>query len=688
VVRSSTAAVKLRGLFFVDDRKLLFSLSSFVAAALVLVIAFTASLPRPWWALLTVYVTAQPMAGSFRPKTVYRLAGIIIGAAISILLAPNLQNSPILLVLCLALWIGFCIYLAVLDRTPRAFLFQMAAFSSAVLSFPYLDDPSDIFTTTVSRVEEMALGIVCVTIAHMIFQPTNVRRLIHERTRSFLEDACRWTAEALATQHMDLKYEHRRKLAADVTELGMMAVNLPFDQRHAFDTRATVTELQHRLAMLLSLATAVADRLDLLRSLGTIDGEIRALVESFTGNLNNPQGSVSSQANDLALRCRSLAARHLANNQWSSLVAANLLDRMAEFVDTLHAARVLVRAFGENELAAHVQDFISDDANRFPLARDHRMALLAGAATAIALVIYCAVWIGLDWPNGSTTAAFSAIVTLSFAAQDDPAPAIGRYLTATLMTFPLAALYLFVILPRVDGVAMLLLTIAPAFIWLGYIQADPARTALAMPMFSCFIVALAFIDRFEPDFAGFVNTGLAQLAGIVTTLLVTRIFRSVGASWSTHRVVRQNWADIVRLSDPTEPIEPRAWTARSVDRLGQIAARMALAPDNAVPGAAHALRDIRVGRNIIHIREGLASTCEPTRQEVQSALLEVSRLYQTGANEQRPVRGTVAPLAALDRAITILKNKSRQSDNATLLALIGLRCNLFPDAQPVGGLPR
>ena len=31
-------------------------------------IASEASLPRPWWALLTVYVTAQPMAGATRRK--------------------------------------------------------------------------------------------------------------------------------------------------------------------------------------------------------------------------------------------------------------------------------------------------------------------------------------------------------------------------------------------------------------------------------------------------------------------------------------------------------------------------------------------------------------------------------------------------------------------------------------------
>ena len=64
----------------IDLKRLTFSLSTFVAAALVLIVSFEVSLPRPWWALLTVYVTAQPMAGAFRPKVLYRLGGIGIGA--------------------------------------------------------------------------------------------------------------------------------------------------------------------------------------------------------------------------------------------------------------------------------------------------------------------------------------------------------------------------------------------------------------------------------------------------------------------------------------------------------------------------------------------------------------------------------------------------------------------------------
>jgi len=73
-----------------------------LACVLTLGIAFAACLPRPWWAILTVYVTAQPMSGAFRPKVSYRLAGILLGATVAVAVVPNLQNSPELLVLCLA----------------------------------------------------------------------------------------------------------------------------------------------------------------------------------------------------------------------------------------------------------------------------------------------------------------------------------------------------------------------------------------------------------------------------------------------------------------------------------------------------------------------------------------------------------------------------------------------------------
>lgn len=662
----------------IDPQKLLFSMSSFLAAAITLAIAFSASLPRPWWALLTVYVTAQPMAGAFRPKALYRLGGIAMGAAVTILLVPNLQNSPELLVLCLAAWTGFCIYLAVLDRTPRAFLFQMAAFSSAVISFPYLDDPGNIFDTTIARVEEMTVAILCVTAVHALLQPWSATPVIRARAQSFLGHAHRWTSEALSSQHSQLENEHRRMLAADVTELGMIAVHLPFDQRWAPATRRRVMALQQHLANILPLASAAANRLDLLRENAAIPTELAALLDDIIEWLAGTDASLG-QLRPLLQRCQAMAVVAEGQGDWTSLLTASACARITEFLVELGASHRLVQRIG-----APGRPALRAEAAPFALARDHGVAALAGFATATAIMIYCAVWILLAWPNGSATAAFAALITCSFAAQDDPAPVIGRYLLATLKTFPLAAFYLFVILPRVDGYEMLIMTLAPALLWMGYIQADPKRSPQALPMFSCFIVAMGFLARFQADFALFVNTGLAQLGGVVTTLAVTRLFRSANALWTARRILRANWGDLAQLADIRRPFRPERWTAMAIDRLGQVAARMAVAAPGDALHSADGLADLRIGRNIIPIRRALPHVPHDVRHRLGTVLAGLGIFYDARWREGHASPPPASLLEPIDRALqALLALPLDEARRRALRALVGMRCNLFPNAGPL-----
>lgn len=662
----------------IDLQKLLFSFSSFLAAAATLAIAFSASLPRPWWALLTVYVTAQPMAGAFRPKVLYRLGGILTGAGMTLLLVPNLQNSPELLVLCLAAWTGFCIYLAVLDRTPRAFLFQMAAFSSAVISFPYLDDPVNIFETSIARVQEMTVAILCVTAVHALLQPWSATPAIRARVQSFLGHARRWSAEALGSRHTRLEDEHRRMLAADVTELGMIAVHLPFDQRWAPATRRRVTALQQQLATILPLASAAANRLDRLREYGDLPPELEMLLSDIIDWLDDEHNGLQ-QVGALVRRCETMAAAAEARAGWNDLLMASACVRIAEFVTALAASQRLAGRIGSPGRPS--PKYLA--AEPFSLARDHGVAALAGMATATAISLYCAVWILLAWPNGSATAAFAALITCSFATQDDPAPVIGRYLMATLKTFPLAALYLFVILPRVDGYEMLIITLAPALLWMGYIQADPSRSPQALPMFSCFIVAMGFLARFQADFALFINTGLAQVGGIVTTLAVTRMFRSANVLWTARRILRANWAELAQLADIRRPFRADRWTARAVDRLGQVAARMAVASPGDALHAADGLADLRIGRNIIPIRRALPHVPHDVRHSLGAVLAGLVAFYGERwrrGHTDAPPKALVEPI---DRALAALLTLSLDEHRRhALRALVGMRCNLFPAEGP------
>jgi uncharacterized membrane protein YccC len=154
--------------FLVRHADIIFAVKTFIAAVMALLIALAVDLPRPYWALATVYIASQPLAGATRSKALFRVTGTLIGAAASVVLVPTFVNAPELLSLALALWVGLCLYVSLLDRTPRGYMFMLAGYTAALIGFPSVSDPAGIFDIAVSRSEEIILGILCASIVSTI----------------------------------------------------------------------------------------------------------------------------------------------------------------------------------------------------------------------------------------------------------------------------------------------------------------------------------------------------------------------------------------------------------------------------------------------------------------------------------------------------------------------------------------
>ena len=84
----------------VPFRKLTFALANTAAVLAALYVAFALDLERPYWAMFTVFIVANPIAGMVRSKGVYRFTGTFLGASVALLLVPPLVQAPVLL--CLA----------------------------------------------------------------------------------------------------------------------------------------------------------------------------------------------------------------------------------------------------------------------------------------------------------------------------------------------------------------------------------------------------------------------------------------------------------------------------------------------------------------------------------------------------------------------------------------------------------
>jgi uncharacterized membrane protein YccC len=201
-------------------------------------------------------------------------------------------------------------------------------------------------------------------------------------------------------------------------------------------------------------------------------------------------------------------------------------------------------------------------------------------------------------------------------------------------------------------------------------------------MFSSLIVGLGFVASFEPDFVAFINTAIAQSMGIIITIAVTRLFRSVGVEWSARRLIRLQWRELQDLATTRGEPEIEHWTARSLDRISQISARLAMTGPANPLHAADGLADIRIGRNILHLRRA-AQVAHGTASDALNRLLsEVGNLFRMRQREGMAVPPPPAILAALDDAVAAIQtigNDARR--HQALLAIVGMRCNLFPHEQ-------
>lgn len=657
-------------------RELVFSANCFAAAILALFISFRLGLERPFWAMATVYITSQPLSGAVRSKAVFRLLGTIAGAMAAVVFVPALVNAPLLLSLALALWVGGCLFISLLDRTPRSYLFMLAGYTAALVGFPAVGHPEAIFEVAVLRAQEIGIGVTCAALVHAIVWPRSVTALLGGRIRTVLGEAEGWIVDALSPAPLDRTDGKRRRLAADATELHVMATHVPFDTAAIRPTQAVLTALQDRFVLLLPLVSAVEDRMRSLAAAGEMPAPLAALVEDVRRWAGDP---ASATPGELVGRCDALAAQPVASD-WSGLLAANLVARVRELVDALDTTRLIAaQAIAPGSpLPDRIQGLLRERQRR-PLHRDLSLALLSAAAAVIAILACCLFWITTAWADGAVAAMIAAVVCCFFATMDDPVPAQRSFLIWTLVSLPLTALYLFALLPLVHSFEMLALILAPALLVPGALMALPHWYGRMMPMIIGLASGLALTNSFSPDATAFFNGNVAQLVGVAAAILATRLFRSISAGTVVRRLRRAGWRELAELAEQgTASATARlaAWQSRMLDRVGLLAARIGDVERADRDFAMAALRELRMGVSLGQ----LAAHESGEADEIRALRQDIAAHYRRCATAGEP-QEDASLLARIDRAIasavTLADDPGRRE---RLNALTGLRRNFFPDA--------
>ena len=686
--------------------ELLFSGKSFAAAMLAMYLASRAGLPRPFWALMTTYIVAHPLAGAVRSKAVYRFCGTLIGSTATVLLVPALSNAPELLTLVLALWVGLCLCISLLDRTPRSYVFMLAGYTAALIGFPSVQTPLALFDTAVARVEEIGLGIFCATLVHSLVLPAGLAPTVLGLLDRTLQDARKWLGDLLQPAGRSSGAEpkrlddDRRRLAGDITQLRLLSTHVPFDTTHLRWTAGAIRAMQDRVAALTPALSAVEDRLQALEQAeGRLAPDVAAVLSQAAQWLREeaePTGDAATRAERLQALRRAIdvlgATPASAEQQtpWGRALRIGLAGRLAELVDGWTACAQLRLDIDEGLKGAAPLRRTAALGSRV-LHRDYGMALLSALAAVIAICLCGAFWIVTGWPMGSAATMMAAVFCCFFATMDDPVPAIHGFLKWTLLSIPISALYVLVLMPTVQDFGMLVVICAPLFLLLGLYLPRPTHFMPAMALIFGVAGTLALHDTASSDLVSFLNSMIGQIVGVVVAARVTRLVRSVGADWSARRIQRATWRELGDMAASSQPqyAQSDAYAVRMLDRIGLLAPRIAQAGGTVEGVAANdALRDLRMGADIAVLQRVRAQLPLATSAALLGGISRFFRQRSEGRMNPRPPGLLPQIDEALNAMLEARDTAASSTSRAAVTALVGLRRNLFPDAPPMLGASR
>lgn len=666
---------------FPPARDWFYGVRTFAASMIALYIALLMQMPRPYWAMATVYIVSSPFVGPTSSKALYRAVGTFLGAAAAVLFVPMFVQSPYVLVVVIALWTGTLLFLSMHLRTANNYALMLAGYTLPLIALPVVNNPLAVWDVAEARTEEIFLGIAVAAVVGAMFWPRRLAPVFNDSVSKWFADASIYSARFLDRNVQPEEVSAlRSSMVATFNTLELMIGQLPHEGARPQTVRNT-KELRGRMIHLLPVIDALDD------ALYALERRTPELVDKFSPLLAAATEWLEHQDADIerwqALKdqLEALQPSPEVLDDRKQLLFSNAIYRLGEWVDLWQDCRSLQHA-----IECESQDSWRAVYRHWRLGRltpflDRGLMLYSAASTVVAIIVASVLWILLGWTDGGAAVILAAVACSFFASMDDPAPQIYRFFFWTAMSVVFASLYLFLVLPNLHDFPMLVLAFAVPFICIGTLTVKPQ---FYLGMLLTLVNTSSFISiqgAYDADFLSFANSNLAGPVGLLFAFVWTLIARPFGAELAAKRLTRFAWRDIVSLTEPASLADHRRLGVQVLDRLMQHLPRLAVTGQD----TGIALREVRVALNLLDL---LAYT--PRVQGAPQALLhqvvaEVGEYFTAclKAGERLPAPSPL--LMTLDRTRRALASAPDEQTRLHLLhALSGLRLALLPGVEFVG----
>ena len=626
-----------------------FSLKTFVAAMLALYIAMRLNLSQPSWSITTVYVVSQSFAGMVLAKSLYRVLGTLIGAAMSLILVSLFANTPELFCLALALWIGLGAFVTIYLRdAPKAYLGMLSGYSAAVIGLPAALAPDNALAIAVERCLEITLGIACGTLAHNLVFPKRAGNAMLRALDSALPGMARWAVDALQGEGNAAKgLVDRRRIISTVVALDALRVFAVLDTPALRAVDTVIRQFQGKLMSLLALLMSVYDRFAILeqRRPDVADAMRPLLTRTAAHIADSAQARTIEAAEreseaEIALKAdvdAQVPPPDLKSDP-DALLIRSILMRLGDVLSLWRDAVWL-----RTHIFRGVLTSSNEPAPAFHPYRDFTLAAVGSLVTIVAVLITSAFWILSAWPNGETAVIFAGIVCAVMGARDNPVAASTRYLKMALIGSVIAALYLFIVLPPLSTFPALVVALAPFYITCGLLMTKPATAVFPMPMIFVGGALIGFSNAMTYDFAAFMNSAFGYVVGIGIAALTLGLLRPLGADWAVRRQMKGIIGDLAQLAGAEKPQPRSAFESRMFDRINALFMRLDPMRTDQRPVLRASLASLRIGLNILRLRALPPELPPEAVLPVKDALSTLAAYF----NEKRRGRAAELPIAVL-----------------------------------------
>ena len=662
---------------------LVFAVKTFLAAMLALYIAISLNLQNPMWAMGTVFIVANPLAGVLSSKAVYRLLGTLAGACLSVFALPPFINSPLPFSLIIALWVSVCLYISLLDRTPRSYFFMLAGYTLALIGFSAVADPTHLFDISLSRFEEITLGILCATVVSRVVLPMNIGGVLSGRIDHWFNDIERQFRQSLAgDSDSETVVKEAQRFASDSTEIHALAVHLSYENTALKRQSGAVQELQHQMILLVPALVALADRVSGLREYSNRFDNLLMQVQQQTElflSEKPPQDQAALNFIPPSILQKFDQMLVLADTR-EKLMIMSAREAFIFFIQHFQTLRLIWQCIKSGQRLPEFIDAAIPTAQRLQsgLHRDHGVALRGALSAFLAIGLVCFLWHMSGWQYGFMAAQITAVCACILTFLDNPVPALASFRLASIYSALVVFVYQFAIFPVVHDFFTLMLVLFPFFLIFTSMLPSPTLTGFALPILINTAMGLNIRNLNEPIFGAYIDNSLAIVIGILIPSFTLALIRSTTPELSVQRLLQSQWRDVKQLIE--QPLlHPWAYYMRRLlDRIGLMAPRVLRAP-SIQADISQSIVELAGATNIIRLKRVRDQMTEPVSLEIDALLAHLARWYERRLNQQEV--DNAALLNPIDQLMSDVLGQAASSQRDQLLvALTGVRRSLFQHA--------